>query len=199
MAKPVNIHLTRVSLDVLTELSDVQAGQLFKAIRLYQIAAHLNQSCVSVETIQSKTDWQDGNDLDLCLHNLASLIRNSFVRLAFTAVKSQLDEQLFPPHKEPAPTKSKEDLEAELKQRQQAFYDSLIPFLQTYDKKMIRAFYDYWSQPNKSGTKMSYELQKTWDLSKRLSMWASRDRQTIQPPLAEKGREIISTKNFEEF
>jgi len=38
------------------------------------------------------------------------------------------------------------------------------------DKK---AFIDYWTEPNKSGTKMRFELERTWHLSRRLSRWAN--------------------------
>ena len=38
------------------------------------------------------------------------------------------------------------------------------------DKK---AFIDYWTEANKSGTKMRFELEKTWDLKRRLSRWAN--------------------------
>ena len=39
---------------------------------------------------------------------------------------------------------------------------------------MIRAFFDYWSEPNKAKTKMRYEMQKTWDVSGRLRTWERR-------------------------
>ena len=38
------------------------------------------------------------------------------------------------------------------------------------DKK---AFIDYWTEANKSGTKMRFELEKTWDLKRRLSRWVN--------------------------
>ena len=60
--------------------------------------------------------------------------------------------------------------------RKEAFYQSLIPFVGLYPKEMIRAFFDYWSEQNKSGTKMRFELEKTWELSKRLATWASREK-----------------------
>ena len=40
-----------------------------------------------------------------------------------------------------------------------------------YTKDMIEAFYDYWSEPTPSGKKMKYELEKTWDVSRRLRTW----------------------------
>lgn len=68
--------------------------------------------------------------------------------------------------------------------RKEAFYQSLIPFVGKYPKEMIRAFFDYWSELNKSGTKMRYELEKTWELPKRLATWANRER---MPSKAEVG------------
>jgi len=32
-------------------------------------------------------------------------------------------------------------------------------------------FIDYWTEPNKSNTKMRFELEKTWSLKSRLSRW----------------------------
>ena len=81
-------------------------------------------------------------------------------------------------------TKSIED-------RQREFYDALIPFLQTYPKEMIRAFYDYWSEPNRSRTKMRMEMQKTWDLSRRLVTWANNDKNFKNSGY---GRETITDK-----
>ncbi len=40
-----------------------------------------------------------------------------------------------------------------------------------YTKDMIGAFYDYWSEPTPSGKKMKFELEKTWDVSRRLRTW----------------------------
>ena len=63
-----------------------------------------------------------------------------------------------------------------LENRSKKFYDSLIPFVQLYGKEMIRAFYDYWTEPNKSNTKMRFELEKTWDVKRRLNTWVSREK-----------------------
>ena len=40
---------------------------------------------------------------------------------------------------------------------------------------MIREFFDYWSEMNKSQTKMRFEQQPTWETSLRLVTWAKRD------------------------
>ena len=59
--------------------------------------------------------------------------------------------------------------------RKTEFYNSLVPYVEEYGKEMIRAFFDYWSEANKSRTKMRCELEKTWEVKRRLVTWASRD------------------------
>ena len=68
--------------------------------------------------------------------------------------------------------------------RKKSFYQLLVPYVGKYPKEMIRAFFDYWSELNKSGTKMRYELEKTWELPRRLATWANRER---MPSKAEVG------------
>ena len=55
--------------------------------------------------------------------------------------------------------------------RKQEFYNQCADFVKQYGKETIREFFDYWTEPNKSKTKMRFELEKTWDLSRRLSTW----------------------------
>ena len=65
--------------------------------------------------------------------------------------------------------------EDELKKRAEVLYNTLVPYVSMYGKDMIRQFYDYWTEPNKSRTKMRYELERTWDTKRRLNTWASRE------------------------
>ena len=81
-------------------------------------------------------------------------------------------------------SKDKDAAKAATLSRKDSFYQSLVPFVGKYPKEMIRAFFDYWSELNKSGTKMRYELEKTWELPRRLSTWANRER---MPPKADTG------------
>ena len=60
--------------------------------------------------------------------------------------------------------------------RKEEFYTSLIPYVEMYGKDMVREFFDYWSEMNKSETKMRFEQQPTWEISKRLSTWAKREK-----------------------
>ena len=66
--------------------------------------------------------------------------------------------------------------EEEMKSREREFYNVLVPFVKTYGREMIREFFDYWSEPNKSHSKMRFEQERTWDLSRRLQTWEKRSR-----------------------
>lgn len=67
-------------------------------------------------------------------------------------------------------------LENQLEKRKQEFYNSLIPYTDIYGREMIREFFDFWTEPNKSKTKMRVDLEKTWDLERRLRTWAKRNK-----------------------
>jgi hypothetical protein len=58
-----------------------------------------------------------------------------------------------------------------IKKRETIFKNKIFEHTQTYSTEMLDSFFDYWSETNKSGTKMKFELNKTWDLSKRLKTW----------------------------
>lgn len=66
--------------------------------------------------------------------------------------------------------------------RKKEFYESLIPFVEVYGKETVRKFFDYWSEMNKSQTKMRFEQEKTWELTKRLSYWAKREKDFMKQP-----------------
>lgn len=62
-----------------------------------------------------------------------------------------------------------------IEQRQKDFYDTLLPYIGKYPKEMLRKFYNHWSELNKPRTKMRYEMEKTWEVGKRLATWAGRE------------------------
>jgi len=63
-----------------------------------------------------------------------------------------------------------------VEERKTAFGYSLKEFENVYPKTMLTAFFRYWTEKNKSGTKMKWEIEKTFELSLRLSNWASREK-----------------------
>lgn len=62
-----------------------------------------------------------------------------------------------------------------LEEREKDFYNALAGYVDRYDKQMIRKFFDYWREPNKSKSKMKFEQERTWDLNLRLQRWAANE------------------------
>ena len=60
--------------------------------------------------------------------------------------------------------------------RKDEFGKTLVPYMEKYGKEMIRAFFDYWGELNKSETKMRYEMQKSWEVNLRLATWAKNEK-----------------------
>lgn len=50
-----------------------------------------------------------------------------------------------------------------------------------YDESILNGFIDYWTEPNKSNTKMKYELNKTWSTKLRLNTWATNQKKWDKP------------------
>lgn len=73
--------------------------------------------------------------------------------------------------------------------RRVKFYNSLVPFVQMYGKAMVRDFFDYWSEPNKSETQMRYELERTWSLNLRLAYWSRNKKNYVRKSATDEKRE----------
>ena len=59
--------------------------------------------------------------------------------------------------------------------RSQIFKDSLLQYKDKYQVNMLKEFYNYWTEPNQSKSKMRFELEKTWSVERRLETWAKRE------------------------
>lgn len=58
-----------------------------------------------------------------------------------------------------------------IKDREADFSAEIFKYRDEYGIEMINEFFLYWTEPNKSKTKMKFELEKTWDTSRRLLRW----------------------------
>lgn len=70
-----------------------------------------------------------------------------------------------------------------IEEKQKIFKESLYPFTKyaknpdgIYEKELIKEFYNYWSEPNRSKSKLRYEMEKTWDLKLRLVRWSANNK-----------------------
>lgn len=64
-----------------------------------------------------------------------------------------------------------------LSKRRDDFLEILRPYVNIYGREMMNDFFAYWTEPNKSGTKMRFELERTWDVGRRLKRWANHENQ----------------------
>jgi len=67
-----------------------------------------------------------------------------------------------------------EDGNVLLNKREGKFKSEVFEFAEKYPETMLSNFCSYWTELNKSRTKMRFELEKTFEVSKRLATWASR-------------------------
>jgi len=95
--------------------------------------------------------------------------------LAKAALKQSSSNAIAKPSKEKKEKESKtnENKENELLARELAFKESLNPFIEEHSKETVNAFFEYWSEPNKSKSKMKWETEKTWDLVRRVTRWSN--------------------------
>ena len=94
--------------------------------------------------------------------------------------------------------KKEQKVKDALELREEKFKDSVYKF-DTYSKDMLTEFIDYWTEPNKSGSKMKFESEKTWSLSRRLKRWSKNGFGKKTEPEAD-GRtihkKIVASKDF---
>ena len=63
--------------------------------------------------------------------------------------------------------------------RRDNFVSEVLTF--DYDESILNGFIDYWTEPNKSNTKMKFELNKTWKTELRLKTWATNQKKWDKP------------------
>jgi len=63
-----------------------------------------------------------------------------------------------------------------INERKLKFADTLNAFLPVYGKDLLNNFFLYWTEPNKSNTKMRFELERTWENERRLITWSNNEK-----------------------
>jgi len=62
-----------------------------------------------------------------------------------------------------------------LQEREESFRLSLTEFVAEFSKETVRAFFDYWTEKNPKGLKMRFEMEKTFEVKKRLTTWKKKE------------------------
>jgi hypothetical protein len=84
--------------------------------------------------------------------------------------------------KEKGKEKGKEDINT----RKQDFYKSLIPFLDTYSKDLLKDFFEYWTEHDVNDKKFRREKEKSFSISLRLKNWNKNTKKFNQKSYAKK-------------
>lgn len=69
--------------------------------------------------------------------------------------------------KKVAPKKEKEE-------RAEDFRQTLMPYVETYGREMMNAFYLYWTESGDGKPKLRFEMEKVFDVQRRLITWHGR-------------------------
>lgn len=83
-------------------------------------------------------------------------------------IVTQLVDKL--PMNRPKVIRSEKEIKPIL-ERKKDFAMSIQPYLDKYGKKMLNEFYAYWTEETQGKDKLRVELQKTWNVERRLSTW----------------------------
>lgn len=76
-----------------------------------------------------------------------------------------------------------------IEERAYDFMQRVAEFKSEYSKEMLRAFYDYWTEKNEGGRKMRFEMQKVFDIKRRLVTWSNNEKKKFN------GKSTIKTGN----
>lgn len=93
----------------------------------------------------------------------------------FAKIYSAAQDQQAPP---PTPSPN-EDKEERLRKMTDRFIEELKPYEAEFGAQMLNEFFLYWSEPNKSRTKIRKDMQPTWDTHRRLLTWQRNNKKDI--------------------
>ena len=159
----------------IAELSNEDLGQLFRAIFQYQIEGiePTNTSRIYMAFQFFKNQFRLDDEKYKGVVN-----RNKNNGLKGGRPKTQHNPKNPVGFKEPKKADNDNDnvKDNDINSRKLQFADTLKPYLEKYGKELLNDFYAYWTEPNKSNTKFKQELEKTWELSRRLETWAKNDK-----------------------
>lgn len=63
-----------------------------------------------------------------------------------------------------------------IEDRANEFMGKVAAHIPEYGKEMLRDFFDYWTEMNEGGKKMRFEMQKVFDIAKRLRTWSKNNK-----------------------
>lgn len=93
---------------------------------------------------------------------------------------------------------TKEDKILACKKREEKFITSVNNFSQ-YSSELLGEFINYWTELNRSETKMKFELQRTFEIKKRLTTWSNNQKKFDKKGGAKSKGKLDVYRNDPEF
>lgn len=87
--------------------------------------------------------------------------------------------------------KSQKNLSKEYKERKNIFKDTLSAFVTENNREMCNDFYRYWTESSLGSDKMRFEMEKVFDMGRRLSTWA-RNQNKFNKPSDESSNDLYT-------
>jgi hypothetical protein len=128
---------------------------------------------------------------------ISELVKYKYISLRFTykegtkeidnryikILKGGIEENLNTPYKKTVKSNTTSinntNNNINISNRRNDFVFEVLSF--DYDESILNGFIDYWTEPNKSNTKMKFELNKTWKTELRLKTWATNQKKWDKP------------------
>lgn len=113
------------------------------------------------------------------IKTLNSFVKENFdydIDLKNEQMLKQVFEQVFELYRNENENESFKSKSLKIEEREIEFKKSVLEFKNNYDIGLLKSFFNYWSEPNKQKTKMKFELQETFDISRRLNTWKNNDK-----------------------
>lgn len=185
--------------------AEIEAGKVH--IKGQDIEVQRGELVASNRYLQNRWNWSNtkvSNFLKYLKKNSMITMRNDTGNTILNLVKYRVYNDK---------SDSKNDTEAtpkrqskEIKEREEVFKKQVFKYISKYQKKILNDFFLYWSEKNKNGKKMKFEMQKTWDLERRLFTWINNQKKwqknepntNNQPTINRQSEEVIR-KNIENW
>ena len=78
-----------------------------------------------------------------------------------------------------------------LEERKKVFRDMLSSFVTDNNREMCNDFFRYWTETSMKSEKMRFEMEKVFDIGRRLSTWA-RNEKKFTPPVADSSNDLYN-------
>lgn len=132
---------------------------------LIRLAKRLDKSNKAKASAYKRWNTESTNANALPTHYEGNAINKSKGKdIKIKKISSNLDSVEVP---SPSPSPSKNSLE----NRKIAFKNLMTPYATRYSSEMLNSFYQYWVEKNATGVNMRFEMEKVFDIGRRLGTW----------------------------